>query len=85
MIGVESRRMKSLSLATRVVLYICLAAVLLAALTNPDVLQPIALVAPLLLFLGTIVTPPIRRCEEPRALPLFPILQLFSPRPPPVR
>jgi len=76
--------MKPLSFAARVVLFICLAALVFAALTNPDVLQPMVLLAPLLLFLGMIVTPPIRRCDEPRALPLFPVLQLFSPRPPPV-
>ena len=77
--------MKSFSVAARIVLFVCLAAILFAALMQPGSLQPLAMIAPLWFFLATVARQPSRRFDGHTSLPAFPVLPLFSPRPPPVR
>lgn len=77
--------MKSFSVAARIVLFLCLAAILFAALMQPGSLQPLAMIAPLWLFVATAARQQSRRSDAHKSLPSFPILPLFSPRPPPIQ
>jgi len=63
----------------------CLAALLFAAVTYAGIGLLVAILTPLLLFLAIIITAPILVTEKRRDLCPFPVLPVFSPRPPPVR
>jgi ABC-type transport system involved in cytochrome c biogenesis permease subunit len=64
---------------------LCLAALLLAAITHAGLGLPVATLAPLLLFVAIIITAPILLTDRRRELCPFPVLPLFAPRPPPIR
>jgi hypothetical protein len=69
----------------RLVIYLCLAAILIAALTHAGTDLPVVLLAVLWIFFALAVILPAPRIEESCAIQPFPILLLCSPRPPPIR
>jgi hypothetical protein len=62
---------------------LCVAVVLLAALTHPGIGLPVAVLTPLFLF-AIVLGIPTPRLDEDCDL-WFPVLPLFSPRPPPLQ
>lgn len=64
---------------------LCLAALLLAAITYAGIGLPVAILAPLLLFVSVVITAPILFTDRHWDLRPFPVLPVFLPRPPPVR
>jgi hypothetical protein len=76
--------MKTMSSACRAIVVLCMAAILFAALTHPGTGQLVAILAPWWFFFAAIVTLLVRRAAERCDVPLFPVLAVISPRPPPV-
>lgn len=75
-------RMRAL---TRLLVFLCLAAVLFAALTQPGAVAVLAILAPFWFFLALIVSRPLPDFDDACApLPLL-VLPVFSPRPPPLQ
>ena len=64
---------------------VCLAGVLLAALSPIPLGLLFALLIPVWFFCAAVVSIPLLRIEEGSADPVFGLVPVFSPRPPPIR
>jgi len=69
----------------RILVFVCLAAVVFAAFMHAGTDLPVALVAAFWLVTALAVNPPLRFTEKRNAIHAFPLLPVFSPRPPPIR
>jgi hypothetical protein len=69
----------------RFVVYLCLAAILLAALTHTGTDLPVILLAAFWILFGLTVIVPAPAIPSSCAIQLAPILPVCSPRPPPTR
>jgi hypothetical protein len=76
--------MKTFSYMRRAVVYLCLAVILIAAVTHAGTHLPAVLLAALWIFVALVVSVPAPRRAECRAIQPFPVLRLCSARPPPV-
>ena len=77
--------MRTLIQARRLVAFLCLAVLLVAALT-PATSGPLcAILVPLWLFFAAIVIVSICLAGEDYSAPLIPLLSLAAPRAPPIR
>jgi hypothetical protein len=80
-----SSEMKSLRHTHRFLIYLCLAAVLVAALTHFGADLPALLIAVFWVFFALSIGPPTQGIEELCAIQPSPILPAGSPRPPPIQ
>ena len=76
--------MQSIHSVRRLIVFLCLAAILLAALTPAAYGLFFAILVPLWYFLALIVSVHIRRAAEGGNKRQFPFLPVVTPRPPPV-
>jgi hypothetical protein len=81
----QSTPVKSHSIAFRVAVYLCLAALVCAALAHPNAPLPLAILAPAWFFIAMAISHPAGPADDPCVLPLSAVLSSFSPRPPPVQ
>jgi hypothetical protein len=65
--------------------FLCLAAILLAALSPLTPVLLFAFLIPVWFFFATVISFPLGVAAEISAKPLFAFLPSFSPRPPPIR
>jgi hypothetical protein len=77
--------MKIMRLWLRFVVYLCLAAILFAALTHAGTNLPVILLAAIWIWFGLAIIPRAPATTSSCAIPLTPILPVCAPRPPPVR
>jgi hypothetical protein len=77
--------MKEMSRTGRALIFLCLAAILYAALTHAGTSLLIAVLVPIWFFLATVVSLPILSIDEHYDTEPSPPLPVFSPRPPPAR
>jgi hypothetical protein len=75
--------MRAASYIRRIAFFVCLAAVLLAALTPGMAGLPFAILVPLLFFIAIVLSVPLPCIEEQTYTPQAFALPVFSPRPPP--
>lgn len=77
--------MKATHFASRLAVFLSVAIVLLLTVTQPALGFVFAFLIPFWFFLGDVVSAPLPSVPKVlRALP-FPLLPVFSPRPPPAR
>jgi hypothetical protein len=78
-------RMKEMSRTRRALIFLCLAAILCAALTHAGTSLLIAFLVPIWLFLAKVISLQILSIDEHYDTQQSPALPIFSPRPPPAR
>lgn len=76
--------MKPLRHTLRLAALICVAALLIATLSQGTVGLVLAFLVPVWFFFVAVVSVPIPALNEARDIRLFPSLPVFSPRPPPI-
>jgi len=77
--------MNDMSYTRRALVFLCLAAILCAALAHVGTSLLIASLAPIWFFLASVVGLSVSGIDEPYDTQPSPVLPVFSPRPPPAQ